>query len=410
MKKSICIALTLFLCVGFACNRYKSSLEIEWTTDDPIQVNDEIETCVVQKETFSADRISSMLSALVGENYVLCKQYVRSKQEWLDMATQMEAAEHVSEDVLNEIKEKAIHAPENPSYEPIRLTEASDGEMAATILERDGGVSYALFDMGGNSFSYYRSEDIQFVGKDVCEQNLLFCSSDFEKEHLLWLMPHPTISEKDSLATAADYIEKMDIPLRLFYYEPCTIITDSVIRSNGWKFIFTKQSNGYAAQFWDGQWYYINPDAPPVSGSSWGEEVCSVVIDENGVCAFSWIGASREISRNKNDKLLPDSEMKSVIDAQLFKIYKDHSYREGVYLDLQITKIEAGISLISVNESPNLGQYVPSWYISYRYKWNDDEDIPESWEQDQIIFNMINGDYIEPRVTEEKLNSILQGG
>ena len=102
--------------------------------------------------------------------------------------------------------------------------------------------------------------------------------------------------------------------------------------------------------------------------------------------------------------------MKSVIDAQLFTIYKDHSYREGVYLDLQITKIEAGISLISVNESPNLGQYVPSWYISYRYKWNDDEDIPESWEQDQIIFNMINGDYIEPRVTEEKLNSILQGG
>ena len=134
MKKSICIALTLFLCVGFACNRYKSSLEIEWTTDDPIQVNDEIETCVVQKETFSADRISSMLSAVVGEHYVLCKQYVRSKQEWLDMATQMEAAEHVSEDVLNEIKEKAIHAPENPSYEPIRLTEASDGEMAATIL------------------------------------------------------------------------------------------------------------------------------------------------------------------------------------------------------------------------------------------------------------------------------------
>lgn len=77
MKKSICIALTLFLCVGFACNRYKSSLEIEWTTDDPIQVNDEIETCVVQKETFSADKISSMLSALAGENYVLCKQYVR---------------------------------------------------------------------------------------------------------------------------------------------------------------------------------------------------------------------------------------------------------------------------------------------------------------------------------------------
>lgn len=75
-------------------------------------------------------------------------------------------------------------------------------------------------------------------------------------------------------------------------------------------------------------------------------------------------------------------------------------------IDIQITNICLGLSLLSHDKYG--GQYVPSWYVSLRYKWNSSEDQEKNWEYDTIIFNAINGDYIEPRVTEEKLKRIVE--
>ena len=59
-------------------------------------------------------------------------------------------------------------------------------------------------------------------------------------------------------------------------------------------------------------------------------------------------------------------------------------------IDLQITNICRGLSLLSDDKYG--AQYVPSWYVSLRYKWNSSEDKEENWQNDTIIFNAINGD------------------
>ena len=413
MKKALIFILCALLCVQFACGTDRSVLNIMWADSGARQEINSCYTVLVNQESICPNRISSMLSVLVGEDYKLCSNYINSKQKWKDLQNKIESDDptlFVTKDVIELINESYLHAPDRPSYESIMLDKCPKGKLLVLdILGKSGNIGRAFVTIEGNSFTYYRYEDTTIVEKSMCEYNLLNCESEDEKEEILWLMPDPKTALEDSLSIALQCIHEFNIPLDLLYYEPCTIITDYINRSDGWTFVFTKQNNGLFAQIKDGQWYYINPDSPPCAGSPWGQEFCSITVDQGGVCAFSWTGASTELKRISSSSIMlkNNTEIKPIIEKQLTEIYKDHINGKGSHLSIQVVSVNAGLSLISVDENSKIGQYVPSWYVDYRYKWSDAEDIPGNWEQGQIIFNAINGNYIEPRITQDKLNRII---
>lgn len=94
------------------------------------------------------------------------------------------------------------------------------------------------------------------------------------------------------------------------------------------------------------------------------------------------------------------------IEEKVKEVFASGIPSEKDKIDLQITNICLGLSLLSDDKYG--AQYVPSWYVSLRYKWNSSEDKEENWQNDTIIFNAINGDYIEPRVIDEKLKRIVE--
>ena len=55
--------------------------------------------------------------------------------------------------------------------------------------------------------------------------------------------------------------------------------------------------------------------------------------------------------------------------------------------------------MITVKDQPNIGEYRPTWRVSFEYHWKDDKEI---FRQD-IIFDAVDGTYIEPRITTQDL-------
>lgn len=379
--------------------------------DDPVAMDG----IAVAKAVFSAERLTAMLSAVAGDDAVLCRNYTRSAQEWEALLHQLENSEYpnlMAPDAVRMAEEGMASAPKAPEYESLSVSELADaGRVSLDVVESDGSVAYVTLEIGGNSFAYFRSEVQLVTGQDMCEQNLLLCATEAEREQLNWLMPRtPDIAQADALALAEGLVQKLDVPLELFYSEPCSIVTDYATRSDGWKFIFTRRSGTYPAQFWDGQWCYVNPEAPPVAGGPWEQEVCTVVVDVDGVCVFNWRGAAEATGTTAHDGLLAQADMRPLIEAELTDIYRSHTKQGDVYLDICITEMQAGIALLGGDGGAATGEYVPAWYVSYRYKWSDEADAEENWSPDMIVFDMTDGRYIEPRITEEKLRQIRAAG
>lgn len=147
-----------------------------------------------------------------------------------------------------------------------------------------------------------------------------------------------------------------------------------------------------------------------MAGGPWEQEVCTVVVDVDGVCVFNWRGAAEATGTTAHDALLAQADMRPLIEAELTDIYRSHTKQGGVYLDIYITEMQAGIALLGGDGGAATGEYVPAWYVSYRYKWSDEADAEENWSPDMIVFDMTDGRYIEPRITEEKLRQIRAAG
>jgi hypothetical protein len=60
--------------------------------------------------------------------------------------------------------------------------------------------------------------------------------------------------------------------------------------------------------------------------------------------------------------------------------------------------------MIAVKKHSKIGEYIPRWYVTYEHHLiNDSAEIIE---MEQIMFNAIDGSYIEPRIEQEKLVEI----
>lgn len=119
-------------------------------------------------------------------------------------------------------------------------------------------------------------------------------------------------------------------------------------------------------------------------------------------------GASQISKEIRNTAELEQFEIiQERIANQLNYIYGTVTRDNDVGVEIIVSKIELGISLVSIQNETKTGLYIPTWYVDYYIKWSDAEDEVGNGELNTIIFNAIDGSYIEPRVTNEKLMSIL---
>ena len=261
---------------------------------------------------------------------------------------------------------------------------------------------------GGNTFTYLRNYDDLIMGKGLLASNQNSAENVNMQEYYDWLMPNkPNISYEDAYNLSQHYLQAMGIDLELHYSEPCTIVRQQVKKSVGWTFTFTRNCSGLQAQFLDGQWVYINPDAPPAAGAPWNQEVCIMAFDKDGLCKLWWQGAV-STSESKSVEVEEVEDIKKNIRQQLYQMYGTHKNGVGAGLDIVVERVELGISLIATNNLIHYGEYIPTWYVSYKYKWRSDKDIDNLWSAGQIMFSGVDGRYIAPRVFDSTIRSLKE--
>lgn len=89
-------------------------------------------------------------------------------------------------------------------------------------------------------------------------------------------------------------------------------------------------------------------------------------------------------------------------------MYGTHKNGVGAGLNIVVERVELGISLIATNNLIHYGEYIPTWYVSYKYKWRSDKDIDNLWSAGQIMFSGVDGRYIEPRVLDSTIRSLKE--
>ena len=135
--------------------------------DDPVAMDG----IAVEKAVFSAERLTAMLSAVAGDDAVLCRNYTRSAQEWEELLHQLENSEYpnlMAPDAVRMAEEGMAGAPKAPEYEPLSVSELADaGRVSLDVVEGDGSVAYVTLEIGGKSFAYFRSEVQLVTGQDM---------------------------------------------------------------------------------------------------------------------------------------------------------------------------------------------------------------------------------------------------
>ena len=68
-----------------------------------------------------------------------------------------------------------------------------------------------------------------------------------------------------------------------------------------------------------------------------------------------------------------------------------------------MTRIELGLSMISNEILQDIEKYIPTWHIRFKQKWRDQTDDEYGWDIEQMMLSAIDGNYIEPRITNKDL-------
>jgi hypothetical protein len=187
--------------------------------------------------------------------------------------------------------------------------------------------------------------------------------SDFDPEfdtieHFSWIQPgEPEISQENAYSEALKYIDEMGIGLEIYAAEPCTVLVNQVKKSTGWQFAFTRSISKLQAQYND-IGLMVSPFSVPSYGAPWLQEMCRIVVDKDGLCILWWQGAS-EISNviASSVQLESFNNIEQRIVNQLNYMYGTHENGSGYGLDIKITEIRLGISLISEKDKTDSGIY-----------------------------------------------------
>ena len=357
----------------------------------------------VSKRVFSDEEYLSLIERFAGANDELYSEWNLSKSEWMDKIVKI--TPHVNsgiviQDTLDYWQEEYDSADEEAINPLVEISELPDYATPLYVKTQYNRAAQVAIIRNGNYFVYVK--DTFLYTAPASSHKDSDYHEDFDTlESFRFLQPgEPEISQEEAYQQALAYVEELDMGLELYSAEPCSVIIDQVEKSVGWRFIFTRKISGLQVPYQDFV-ASINPDSLPSYAAPWEMEMCRMVIDKTGICTIKWQGASMigDVAA-QSVALEPFDFIQSRIVDQ-FKYNQGKPIRDDVGIDIKITKIELGTSLISVKDEYDTGLYIPTWYVDYHMKWSDVDEYDN--EICTVIFSAIDGSYIEPRVTNKQL-------
>ena len=356
----------------------------------------------MSKREFTEEDMVSFIDLFIDGDYEMYAGWSLTKDDYLSLLTKVkeyEGTERVTDDNLNylqELYEQATNDVENTQISS--LSELPENR-PLNIKNEDNIISRFMFDPNG--LAYYRNDNyMEVLPSSMTDDSQYEKNMDGDYEHFAWRQPgQPDISQEDAYAIALEYMDKLGIDLDLYAAEKCSFIKDFVDKTTGWQFTFMRRISNLRA-IDDTGGLFMDPKAPPSYGSPWGQEQLTIAVDKNGLFSLWWRGAS-ELSHTVTESAqLEDFDtIQQRITNQLNYLCATWGENQGKVFEINITKIELGISLLSVKDQTDIGEYIPTWYVTYSCKFEGED----SEEIQQIMFSAIDGSYVEPRVTNEDI-------
>lgn len=405
----IVVFLLFSLFLGIACKQQQPSINVE-ITDAYKEITVPTESfslfTSMRQKHFSGNEILRFIDLLPGNTSQLYSVYEMGKDELQHIVDNARTGNSFSASV-DQMQERVNRmAKEESTISPLTFSDLNYGIIEEVYFLNGANVSTCAFVLGGDLFTFFRDKQMNIMGEGLCIDGILNGTHGSANDYDHWLLPeNPGISRDDAFKIAQSYLQALGADLDVFFEEPCTILNCGLIKSTGWKFVFTRSIGGLKSQFRDGQWCIVNPNDLPVIGAPWEQEVCVITVDGDGLCQIWWQGAS-EISNIEKTaiEIYPFSSIRPGLDDRLWSLHADQDHLEQM-LEVQITNVQLGIAMIAIDSKYEEGQYIPCWYVDYKHRWNFASGS-SYWEDDQVVFSAIDGSYIEPRIKDEKLKEL----
>ena len=346
----------------------------------------------VGKIIFTDDYVINKMEELTGSSEFY-SDWTPDKNYWLKKIAEAKrniGKDGVTDEFISFLQNEYDNAPANASQTKLDLSQYESGQYYRCFAKsNDGSVALFNVEKDENFITYSSNQDETIVEKGI---------SDADD----WTYPGmPALDEKDALKEALVCMENMGADLDLLYAEPCSINENGINKSTGWIFTFTRKIAGMQSNFAP-LGFYINPISLPSVGGAWQPEVFRVAIGEDGIYSILWQGASKITSTVTDSVELEDFDaiQKRATDQIRFNYDTDMSLHQ---VDFTITEFALGICNLSVPNQKNVGQYVPTWTITFDHE--DDEGIIY---HEQLVLNAIDGSYVEPRKTTNEIMELAE--
>ncbi|MEG0630610.1 MAG: DUF6034 family protein [Christensenellaceae bacterium] len=342
----------------------------------------------VTKKIFSDEYVLQKIKELSG-NDVLYKEWTLNKDELLQKLTQakqninIDGVTQESIDVLQKQYENAPATVTNPAF---NISDYEIGEYYNCFAKtKEGKVAYFMVEKGGNNFSYNKNQDEIVIPMSISEEGG-------------WEHPKvPNTSEEDAYKIAIECMNYMGADLKLFSTELCSITENGINKSTGFMFAFTREISGMQSNI-DLSSFYMNPNSMHSVGAPWEPEIFKTLVDENGIHSIMWNGASEIGTTVANTVQLESFDMIKQRTMDQLKFNYATEMSEYLKIDFLITKFDLGLSMIAVSDRSDAGNYIPTWCVTFENK----DETGHTYIK-QIMFNAIDGSYVEPRITNKKL-------
>lgn len=374
-------------------------VKVHIDADVNASANNTIITVAAQQRALSVGDVINVLCRCIGKrNYSFISDWTFSKNFYQNKLDGLEPYKKiVPKTVIQFLQESYQDAPIDERKTVFQIEDSQSKSINSIYIEYEnsfepGILSYIV--NGDFHFAFQRS----LFEEVFTEQTVEEYRNDpaYNEAYLERIKPGiPSLSETDAIQYAQELLKDVNADLTLYKSEACSIISNYVVeKSTGWTLTFTKNVNGLQERH-EREWSYTNPDYPPKNVAPYVNEYIQITIDSSGVCSFIWQGACDLLEESIKEAALFNTELlpQSIADT-LQHLYKDHKNASGKGLLFEITEIDLGAALIRITESKE-DRFIPVWYIYYLERW---QDSTENIGKGMLIFNAIDGSYIEPRV------------
>ena len=367
-------------------------LKIIWDADVTVPEIGAYAVMRVQKRELSKDELLSVIEGLTGTTNDIYTSWTMNRSEvqaMLEEAAPYEGTERLPKEYLKNLKNLLKNAPER--NENILADQNKLVTYSSLYVPVSGGTA-AQFVLSDGFLYYVRDIHTEAYPQwDMMESQ--FDSSYETKSHFEWKKPgEPELPKEAALAVAEEYLREMGMELVVKEAAPCSVLHNNVDKHTGWAFTFTREVAGL--RFLDERFssYSVgNGDSAPKYMSGWGPEIATIIVDKAGIAKLKVTGLSTNAQTvMESVTLLAFDGLKGVISDTLNRQY---SHSELAY-DIKVTSISLGTSLISERNAPDIGYYIPSWFVTYSLSGMENAHRT-------IIFAAADGSYIEPRACYE---------